>query len=174
MAGKARAVGAALKYGPVVVTAAQRYGPVVWEQVKAQRAPAEQFVQAKVAKGNQRKKALAHADTVVDGSVLQVFHDSNAHWVVFSGDEPVGVHPPTRASYEELLDKADLGKKVRPDEAHRTVHLPRTRKGQRTPPPQAPGQAAPAPDDARGGRRSPGVVRAVTELPPGPGQRPTA
>lgn len=173
MAGKARAVGAALKYGPVVVTAAQRYGPAVWEQVRAQRAPAEKFVQAKVARGNQRKKALAHADTVVDGSVLQVFHDSESHWVVFSGDEPVGVHPPTRAGYEELLDKADLGKKVRPAEAHRTVHLPRTRKGQRTPPPQTPGPVTPATGGSPGGR-PPGPVRAVTELPPGPGQRPTA
>lgn len=114
MTGKGNAAGRWIKYGPIAVAAAHKWGPVVWDQVKAQQEPAEKFMQAKVAKGNQRKKALAHAMTVIDGSVLQVFHAHTAHWVVFSGDDPVAAHPPTGASFDELLDRADLANRVRP------------------------------------------------------------
>jgi hypothetical protein len=122
VAGKSKAVGMALKYGPLVYPAVRKYGPQVWDQVRAQREPAERYVQDRVAKGNQRKKALQHAGTVVDGSVLQVFHRNTAHWVVFSGEEPIAVHPPTGASYDQLLQHADLSTRVRPQDAHR---LPR-------------------------------------------------
>lgn len=116
MAGKGKAVGAALKYGPILYATSRRYGPVVWEQVKSQREPAERFVQSKVDKGNQRKKAAQHASTVIDGSTLAVFYQNTAHWVVFSGNEPVGVHPRTNASFSQLLKNADLTKRVRSDE----------------------------------------------------------
>lgn len=125
MAGKGSATGKLIKYGPIAAAAAQKFGPVVWEQVKNQREPAEKFVQSKVAKGNQRKKALAHATTVIDGSVLQVFHANTAHWVVFSGDDPIAVHPPTAASFDELLDRADLSNRVRPRENSVTIRVPR-------------------------------------------------
>jgi hypothetical protein len=128
MAGKGSAAGKLIRYGPVAAAAAQKWGPVVWEQVKSQRAPAEKFVQAKVAKGNQRKKAMAHAATVIDGSVLQVFHAHTAHWVVFSGDDPIAVHPPTGASFDELLDRADLSKRVRPGEGAVTIRVPKRRR----------------------------------------------
>ncbi len=114
MAGKGKAVGAALKYGPILYATSRRYGPVVWEQVKSQREPAERFVQSKVDKGNQRKKAVQHASTVIDGSTLQVFHQNIAHWVVFSGEEPVGVHPRTSAPFSQLLKNADLSKRLSP------------------------------------------------------------
>lgn len=125
MAGKGKAAGRLIKYGPIVATAAHRWGPVVWEQMKQQREPAEKFVQDKVAKGNQRKKAMAHASTVIDGSVLQVFHLNTAHWVVFSGDDPIAVHPPTQASFEEILDRADLGNRVRPQDRTVTLKVPK-------------------------------------------------
>lgn len=128
MAGKGKAASRLIKYGPIAVTAAQRWGPVVWEQVKNQREPAEKFVQDRVAKGNQRKKAMAHAATVIDGAVLQVFHLNTAHWVVFSGDDPIAVHPPTEASFDELLDRADLSKRVRPQENTVTIRVPRRRR----------------------------------------------
>lgn len=135
MAGKGKAAGRLIKYGPIAVTAAQRWGPVVWEQVKNQREPAEKFVQDKVAKGNQKKKAMAHAATVIDGSVLQVFHLNTAHWVVFSGDDPIAVHPPAQSDFDELLDRADLSKRVHPDESTVTLKVPR--RGRRTKGPTA-------------------------------------
>lgn len=119
MPGKNKAVGAALKYGPLVYTAAQKYGPQVVEQLRNQREPAEKFVQDKVAKGNQRKKALQHAATVVNGSVLHVFHRNTAHWIVFTADEPIAVHPPTSVGYDELLQHADLSKRVLPGQRPR-------------------------------------------------------
>lgn len=128
MAGKASAAGKLIKYGPIAAAAAQRWGPVVWEQVKSQREPAEKFVQSKVAKGNQRKKALAHAATVIDGSVLQVFHANTAHWVVFSGEDPIAVHPPAQASFDELLDRVDLSNRVTPREASVTIRVPKPRR----------------------------------------------
>lgn len=128
MAGKGKAAGRLIKYGPIAVTAAQRWGPVVWEQVKNQREPAEKFVQDRVAKGNQRKKAMAHAATVIDGSVLQVFHLNAAHWVVFSGEDPIAVHPPTQAPFDELLDRADLSRRVRPGESTVTIKVPKPRR----------------------------------------------
>lgn len=114
MAGKAKAVGTAIKYGPIVIGLAQKYGPQVWDQVKTQRDPVEKLVQARVAKGNQRKKAMAHAVTVRDGSVLRVFHDNESHWVVFTADTPIAVYPPAQAGFEQLLEHADLVTRVRP------------------------------------------------------------
>ena len=131
MAGKGKAAGQLIKYGPIAAAAAQRWGPVVWEQLKNQREPAEKFVQDKVAKGNQRKKAMAHAATVIDGSALQVFHHNTAHWVVFSGDDPIAVHPPTQAPFEELLDRADLSNRVRPQDQSVTIKVPKPKKGAR-------------------------------------------
>lgn len=128
MAGKGSAAGKLIKYGPIAAAAAQKFGPVVWEQVKNQREPAEKFVQSKVARGNQRKKALAHATTVIDGSVLRVFHANTAHWVVFSGDDPIAVHPPTTASFDELLDRADLSNRLRPRDHAVTIRVPRPRR----------------------------------------------
>lgn len=128
MAGKASAAGKLIKYGPIAAAAAQRWGPVLWEQAKNQREPAEKFVQSKVSKGNQRKKALAHAATVIEGSVLQVFHDNTAHWVVFSGDDPIAVHPPTQASFDELLDRVDLANRVSPRETSVTIRVPKPRR----------------------------------------------
>jgi hypothetical protein len=125
VAGKGRMLGRLIKYGPVVYAAAQKYGPTVWEQVRSQREPAERFVQSKVAKGNHRKKALEHAATLVDGGVLQVFHDHESHWVVFTGDRPVAVHPATDAPYDALLTDVDLSRRVRPGDAQRRVHVPR-------------------------------------------------
>lgn len=174
MAGKGKAVGALIRYGPFVAEAARRYGPTVWEQVKGQREPAEKFVQARVAKGNQRKKALTHAATVVDGTVLQVFHRSDSHWVVFSGKSPIGVHPPTSAGYEELLRNADLSNRLRPQDAHRTIQVPR-RRTSRPPPPQAPAPpGGTAPESAGGAAAGPPQGDPAGPVAVRKGQRPTA
>jgi hypothetical protein len=157
VAGKSKAVGMALKYGPLVYPAVKKYGPQVWDQVRAQREPAERYVQDKVTKGNQRKKALQHAGTVVDGSVLQVFHQNTAHWVVFSADEPIAVHPPTSASYAVLLKHADLATRLRPQDASK---LPR---------PHFPGGTPGSTSKRKAGRKPAAAkVRYHDEEPPSP------
>lgn len=135
MAGKGRAVGAAIKYGPIVYEASRRYGPRVIDQLKAGREPAERYVQAKVDKGNQHKKAVQHASTVIEGSTLQIFHRNAPHWIVFSGEEPIAVHPRTNASYAELLKNVDRSRRVRPEDEPTPVQRLRaaTRKKGSTP-----------------------------------------
>jgi hypothetical protein len=162
VAGKGKAVGAAIKYGPLVYAAAQKYGPNVWEQLRAQREPAERFVQDRVTKGNQRKKALQHARTVVGGSVLQVFHHNRAHWIVFSGDEAIAVHPPTGAPYDVLLKHADLSTRVEPGRGATFPKIPRA------------GRAAAT--NRSGARRSPGQRPAQSSVRyhDAPAQTPTA
>ncbi|ANS78796.1 hypothetical protein SGUI_1400 [Serinicoccus hydrothermalis] len=125
--GKTRLAKQAIKYGPVVYAMAQKYGPQVVDQILKQREPATRFVQDQAARTrtNPRKHALAHADTVVEGSLQQVFHRGQPYWVVFSRNEPVGVHPHTDAPFDTLLLNADPGKRHTPDELRRTVHLPR-------------------------------------------------
>lgn len=116
-----------MKYGPVVYTLAQKYGPQVAEQILRKDAPARQFVDGqrhRLASGA-RKQALAHADSLVEGAVQQVFHAGEPYWVVFSRNEPVGVHPHTNLPYETLLLNADPTKRRRPEEVRRTVSLPR-------------------------------------------------
>src|SRR5690606_12237730 len=164
MAGKGSAAGKLIKYGPIAAAAAQRWGPVVWEQLKSQRAPAEKFVQDKVAKGNQRKKALAHAATVIEGSVLQVFHRNTAHWVVFSDDDPIAVHPPTGASFDELLDRADLSNRLRPGVHAVTIKVPKPRRR-----PTGTGGAT-----AWNPREEPGAGPHTNDSPVAPGMPPQA
>lgn len=115
----------ALKYGPVVFTLAQKYGPQVAEQLLKQREPAERLLSARRDRSSARRLALRHADSVVEGSLQQVFHAGEAYWVVFSRNEPVGTHPHTNIPYDALLLNADPAKRVRPEELRRTVHLPR-------------------------------------------------
>lgn len=121
----------AIKYGPVVYALAQRYGPAVVEQIMRQRDPAQRLIQDRQARvrTNPRKLALAHADSVIEGAVQQVFHSGRPYWVVFSRGEPVGVHPHTNIPYETLLLNADPARRVRPEELRRTIHVPRRKKG---------------------------------------------
>lgn len=127
MPNKARLAQQAIKYGPVVYALAQKYGPTVIEQIMRQREPAQRLVQerAQQARTNPRKLALAHADSVVDGTLQQVFHSGKPHWVVFSRGEPVGVHPHVAVSFDALLLNADPAKRVRPGDLRRTVTLPK-------------------------------------------------
>ncbi len=177
MAGKGKAVGAAIKYGPIVYEASRRYGPKVWDQVKSQREPAERYVQGKVDKGNQHKKAVQHADTVIDGSTLQVFYNNTAHWIVFSGEEPVGVHPRTSASYSLLLKNANLSKRIRPEDEPTAVQKlkAKRRKQKSTSPGRTRGK--PSRQHARADvtvRKGPAAARPEETDPPTPAQRPTA
>lgn len=120
----------ALKYGPIVYTMAQKYGPKVVEQMLRNREPAQKFVQDRTerVRSNPRRRAIEHAESLVDGTVQQVFHRGQPYWVVFSRNEPVGTHPHTEASFDVLLMNADPTKRVAPAELRRTVKLPRRSK----------------------------------------------
>lgn len=117
----------ALKYGPVVYTLAQRYGPKVIEQMLKNQEPAQRFVHDRTerVRNNPRRRAMDHADSLVEGTVQQVFHRGQPYWVVFSRNEPVGAHPHTEAPFDVLLLNADPAKRLAPAQMRRTVKLPR-------------------------------------------------
>lgn len=108
MAGKGRFVKVAVIY-------AAKYGPIVFEAVKHGREPAERALQRALARQSHRRRAREHASTVVDGSVLRVFHQGEPLWVVFSGDTPVASYPPVDTPLETVLEYADLSLRVRPE-----------------------------------------------------------
>src|ERR1700754_4884726 len=88
-----------------------RYGPLAVEAIRHGREPAQQAMQAALAKRSARKKALEHALTVRDGSLLKVIKEGQAIFFVFSGDAIVTTYPPVpQATYPELLRHADLDK----------------------------------------------------------------
>jgi hypothetical protein len=90
-----------------------RYGPLIAEAVKHGREPAQQAVQAAWAKRTARRKALEHALTVRDGSLLKVIRDGQAIFFVFSGDAIVTTYPAVpQSAYPDLLRHADLDQRV--------------------------------------------------------------
>ena len=81
-----------------------RYGPLAVEAIRHGREPAQQALQAAMAKRAARKKAIEHA--------LTVRRDGQAIFFVFSGDAIVTTYPPVPANtYPELLRHADLDKR---------------------------------------------------------------
>ena len=125
--GRGRLAKNVVKYGV-------RYGPMAFEAVKHGREPAQQAVQAALAKRSARKKAFEHALTVRDGSLLKVIKDGQAVFFVFSGDAIVTTYPPVpQSAYPELLRHADLDRREnaaelaarRPKLTERLPKLPR-------------------------------------------------
>ncbi|WP_347350922.1 hypothetical protein [Intrasporangium sp.] len=88
-----------------------RYGPRVWVAAQALRGPAEKVVASEQA----RRAAYAHARTVSEGSILKVYRGERAHWVVFTGDTAITVHPMTDVPLADLLRGADLTRRVHTD-----------------------------------------------------------
>lgn len=112
--GKARSAARAIGTGAKIVA---KYGPqakIAWDNGGKQAGLAA----ARRAKAvTARRKAMAHAATVVDGTVLKVAPGGTAAYVVFSGDQPIAVHPPTDVPMEVLLAHADLSKRMPPKRA---------------------------------------------------------
>ncbi len=134
MPGKGRAVGSIIKWGV-------KYGPHVVVLAQQAREPAMAAAQKALERQKARRRALEHAATVRDGSVLKAFdpHDdsdsSDPVWVVFTGDEPIASHPITTTPLGELVAKSDLSTRVRPADLPTAAervrrHIPR-RRGQR-------------------------------------------
>jgi len=113
MADRGKAVGNIVKWGV-------KYGPHV--VVLAQQAKDPAMAAAKKAMDRQkaRKRAVEHAATVIDGSVLKTFDPredtGDAVWVVFSGEEAIASHPATTTPLGELIARSDLTTRKRPHE----------------------------------------------------------
>lgn len=105
--------------GRVIVTAAKaavKYGPaakVVYDQAKE---PATDYARKKLEGARNRRLAIEKARTLRDGMLLRVMPHDEPVWVVFSGDEPVSAHPDGGRPLAELLARADLTKRIYPDQ----------------------------------------------------------
>jgi len=93
-----------------------KYGPQIWVATRALREPAKEAANKAISSERARRQAMAHARSLGDGSILKVYKGDAAHWVVYSGDEAVAVHPETDMLLSTLLERADLTKRVRPDD----------------------------------------------------------
>ncbi len=100
----------ALKYGP--------QAQLLWKHAAK---PATTAAQQAIASFASRRTALNHADTVIEGALLNVFHEGREHWVVFSKGSPVAVYPPLVGGQgvgqlAALIEHVDLSKKMTPDQ----------------------------------------------------------
>lgn len=109
MAGKGKVAVSAVKLGV-------KYGPQIWIATQALREPAKEAVNKAVASERARRQAMAHAKSLADGSILKVYKGDQALWIVFAGDETIAVYPPTDMPLSVLVERADLTKRIRPED----------------------------------------------------------
>mgnify|MGYP000845447525 FL=1 len=100
----------AIKYGP--------QAKIVWDKGGKQAAAA---ATKRALSLNNGRKAFAHARGVVDGSVLKIAPQGSTVYVVFTGDLPIAAYPSQELPFPILLQHADLARRVRPEDARRSV-----------------------------------------------------
>ena len=99
----------AAKYGA-------KYGPhakVAWEVMGKQ---VQSAARAKLDTATLRRKAFAHADATVDGSVLKVIDHGDPVFVVFSDGDPVASYPEIDTPLAHLVARADMSKRTTPEQ----------------------------------------------------------
>lgn len=98
----------AIKYGPAAKIAWDRGGKTA--ALAATR---------RVSGLNARRRALAHASGVIDGSVLKIAPEGRAVYIVFTRDQPLAAYPSQAVPLTVLLQHADLSRRVRPADVRR-------------------------------------------------------
>jgi len=91
---------------------AVKYGPqakIAWDKGGKQAAAA---ASQRARSLTSRRKAFAHASTVVDGSVLKIAPAGKTAYVVFSGEQPIATYPHQDAPFPALLAHVDLARRV--------------------------------------------------------------
>jgi hypothetical protein len=100
---------------------AVKYGPqakIAWDKGGKQAATAA----SKRARSlTARRRAFAHAATVVEGSVLRIAPSGTTAYVVFSGDDPIAAYPPQESPFPVLLAHVDLDRRVRAEDAPKAL-----------------------------------------------------
>jgi hypothetical protein len=113
MPSKGKAVGSIVKWGV-------KYGPHVIVIAQQAKEPAMAAAQKALDRQRAKRRAVEHAATVREGSVLKTFDPLADHsepvWVVFAGDEPIAAHPATTTPLTELVAKSDLSNRLRPED----------------------------------------------------------
>lgn len=127
-------------------TLAVKYGPqakIAWDK-GGKQAVARASRQA--ASISHKRKAIAHADSVVNGTILRCAPRGSTLYVVYSTDQPIATYPAQEEPLPELLAHIDLSRRMTPEQARRR---PRDRRVSR-PDPSAQQDEPPAIEDNRG------------------------
>jgi hypothetical protein len=130
MPSKGKAVGSLVKWG---VKYGVKYGPHVVVLAQQAKEPAMKAAQTALDRQKARRRAIEHAATVREGTVLKTFDPRADHsepvWVVFSADDPIAAHPTSTTPLPELIANSDLATRIRPADlptpADRIKQLPR-------------------------------------------------
>jgi len=113
MPDRGKAVGNIVKWGV-------KYGPHVVVLAQQAKDPAMAAAKKAMERQKARRRAVEHAATVREGSVLKTFNPRQESdepvWVVFSGEEPIAAHPTTTTPLAELVARSDLTMRKRPHE----------------------------------------------------------
>jgi hypothetical protein len=133
MPDRGRAVGRVVKWGV-------KYGPHVVVLAQQAKEPAMKAAQTVLDRQRAKRRAVEHAATLREGTVLKTFDPTADHgepvWVVFTGDEPVAAHPATTTPLAQLIAHSDLSTRIRPADlptpAERVRALPRSVRGRRS------------------------------------------
>ena len=124
MPGKGKAVGNLVKWGV-------KYGPHVVVLAQQAKEPAMAAAQKALDRQKAMRRAVEHAATLRDGTVLKTFDPRADHadpvWVVFAGDDPVASHPVTATPLSELVAHSDLATRLRPQDLPTPVDRLRSR-----------------------------------------------
>ena len=113
---------------------AARYGPHAVAVARLARGPAEKAARQALERRKARRDALAHAEAVTAGTVLQVSWRGSRVWVVWSGDEPVAAYPrevgdpATPVPVAEATKHVDPAKRRTPEQVHEQTKLARARR----------------------------------------------
>ena len=116
---------------------AARYGPHAVAVAKLARGPAEKAARQALERRKARRDALAHAEAVTDGTVLQVSWRGSRVWAVWSGQTPVAVYPAAVGEpavpvpLDEAVRHVDPAKRRTPEQAREQTAVARARRAAR-------------------------------------------
>lgn len=110
-----------------------RYGPHAVAVWKVAGSHVETAARHKMDEVSARRTAFDHAGSVSGGSVLRVVDKGAAVFVVFSVDEPIASYPETERPLTDLVERADLSRRVTPSERREKRLRSRVRRGGRGP-----------------------------------------
>jgi hypothetical protein len=93
-----------------------KYAPAIAVAVRQVRGPATDYAKAHLEAVRQRRLAVTKAGSVRDGTVLRLLHGEQTVWVVYSGEQPISVHPDIGVPLPELVAHADLDRRRPPED----------------------------------------------------------
>jgi hypothetical protein len=106
-----------------------KYAPAARGVYDAVKDPVTHVVKGRRDRMIARRDAYREAETVVDGSVLLILKLGQPRWVVYSGDQPIAVHPFAPGDdLKTLTAYADLARRETPEQRRERLIQARVRR----------------------------------------------